>query len=573
VRHREAERTDQYHLRIADWTLDEDRHCVLRNNETKRLEPRAIQLLGHMARHAGEPLSRESLLSEVWDGVVVSDETLTTTINKIRRAFEDSSQNPKIIETIPKMGYRLIAPVSRVPVDSHSEVEPTHRNDFRAPKAADTDGMRPLPTLISKYIYIVIFAALGLAVIIGIYAALPTFQTEAPVGPATVEKLPTVTIAQFVVIGADPEQEYLARGLTADLISQLSSLSGLYVTTTSGEVSATLDRDTKLERLYDIWGGVRRSGNVLNVQVRLVEAKTGRQLWTKTFERRFDDLFEIQNAIATQLAEALSVKVTEQEKKRLAQRHTNSVEAYDLFMRAQSQLIVRRKENYVHANELYLGAITADPSFARAYAGLALVHAGNFRNQWVPNREESLDKALDFANTAEEISPDLPEIQWTLGYVKTQQRHHEQALAHLNKALALEPGFPDALALKGGIMSYLGESESTIPLLREAIRRSPAAGYLYFMVLGRAYFFLDNHVQAVINLREAAERNPGALEVRVFLAAALNRSGAYDEAEWEAAEIRAIRPDFSASLWLETHPLVDQVQIKKLLHELQRLGL
>ena len=97
--HQEAERTEQYHLRIADWTLLEDRHCLLRNNETKRLEPRTIQLLGYMARHVGEPLSRESLLREVWQGVVVNDETLTTTINKIRRAFGDSSQNPKVIET------------------------------------------------------------------------------------------------------------------------------------------------------------------------------------------------------------------------------------------------------------------------------------------------------------------------------------------------------------------------------------------------------------------------------------------------------------------------------------------
>ncbi|MGB5248754.1 MAG: tetratricopeptide repeat protein, partial [Gammaproteobacteria bacterium] len=167
----------------------------------------------------------------------------------------------------------------------------------------------------------------------------------------------------------------------------------------------------------------------------------------------------------------------------------------------------------------------------------------------------------------------LPEIHWVLGYVKTQQRRHEEALGHLDDALKLDPRFADALALKGGIMTYTGRPEETITLLRQAMRLNPAAGYLYFMTLGRAYFFLGDHEQAIINLREALSRNPASLELHVYLAAALQLGGDQDEAEWQAQEIRSIKPDFTVSAMLETYPLVDNGQLAKLSSTLGELGL
>lgn len=94
-------------------------------------------------------------------------------------------------------------------------------------------------------------------------------------------------------------------------------------------------------------------------------------------------------------------------------------------------------------------AVSLDPAFARAYGGLALIYAGNYRNQWADDRNRALEQALKFANSAKEIDPTLPEIHWVLGYVKTQQRRHGEALAHLDDALRLDPRFADALALKG----------------------------------------------------------------------------------------------------------------------------
>ena len=117
-------------LVIAGWTLHEARYRLERDDQSVKLEPKTTELLGYLARHAGEPLSREQLLREVWPDVVVSDEALTNAVNKIRRAFGDDRRNPEVIETIPKMGYRLIASVE------HSAIE----------EAAGYGTVRPTPT-------------------------------------------------------------------------------------------------------------------------------------------------------------------------------------------------------------------------------------------------------------------------------------------------------------------------------------------------------------------------------------------------------------------------------------------
>jgi class 3 adenylate cyclase/TolB-like protein len=397
------------------------------------------------------------------------------------------------------------------------------------------------------------------------------FSSDHRLGQGSV---PVVSVHPFDVLGDDPEQQYLARGLTADLIAQLSRLPGLHVTTAALIPAPVAAADHKSEKdLYAIWGGVRRDGKLLEIEVSLVESQSGRQLWVQRFARPFHDIFEIQREIGTQLAQALSLRLNETELKRISHRYTTSVDAYDLFLKAQSELLVRSASSNERARDFYLQAIALDPAFARAYGGLALIYAGSYRNQWAGSSKHNLDQALKYANSAKEIDPTLPEIHWVLGYVKAQQRHHREALAHLDAALALDPRFADALALKGGIKTYIGKPRETIPLLRQAMRLNPAAGYLYFMTLGRAYFFIGDYEQAIINLREAVSRNPTSLEVHIYLAASLQLGGDADEAEWQAAEVQFIKPNFTVFAMLETYPMVDGQQLAKLTSTLEKIGL
>ena len=144
------------------------------------------------------------------------------------------------------------------------------------------------------------------------------------------------------------------------------------------------------------------------------------------------------------------------------------------------------------------------------------------------------------ARTALEIDPEIPEVYWVLAYVSTQQRQHEKAIGLLRKAISLDRSFADAYALMGGISTYVGRPEETLGPIRTAIRLNPDAGYLYYLLLGRAYFFLNDVEQARINLNEASERNPTNLETRIYLAAVLESTGDHEGAVWEMEEILAL---------------------------------
>jgi tetratricopeptide (TPR) repeat protein len=214
-----------------------------------------------------------------------------------------------------------------------------------------------------------------------------------------------------------------------------------------------------------------------------------------------------------------------------------------------------------------------DPKFARAYAGLAMTYAMDDRLRESTDRSPALDRATELAETARLIDPDIPETYWALGFVQAQSRHHEQALESLQKAIALDRSFADAYALLGGILTYQGQPAKSIPLLRTAMRLNPDGGSLYFLLLGRAYLFVGDTEQALINLRAALMRNPADVETRVYLAAALAAAGERQAAKWEGDEIRSLEPGFSMRRWLETYPMTSTQQRQRLLTLLAEVNL
>lgn len=188
-------------------------------------------------------------------------------------------------------------------------------------------------------------------------------------------------------------------------------------------------------------------------------------------------------------------------------------------------------------------------------------------------REHPATRAYEFARSAHEIDPDLAETHWTLAFVHVHRSEHDEALRILQRAVRLYPSFADAHALMGGIYSSTGRADEGIVLLRRAIRLAPESGYLYHMLLGRAYLFLGDLEQARINLRESLARNPEFLDARVYLAVVNLAAGELGEAEWQAEEIRALRPGFIARDWLQTNPTADVALRAMLVERLGALGL
>ena len=524
-------------LQIGEWWADRTTNELGRGPETVRVEPKAMEVLMALVGRAGQVVSREELLAAVWPGVVVGDEALTQSIIKLRRALGDSPRSPAYIETISKRGYRLIAPVGGGQAAA-ARLPPTRR-------------------------WIWAGAAAVLLAVLSFYSWSPARPPAA--APATHEAL-TVTVLPFETVGTGPEQRYLAQGIGSDLMTDLSGLSGLRLISPSGGRAANSAR-------YVVSGSVQREAARLRVNVRLIDAASGEQLWTQRYERPFGDLFAIQTEISRSVAEHLPARIGAAERERLARRYTFSLPAYDYFLRGQALFLVRSIRDNHEARALFAKAIELDPKFARAYAALAMTHAMEYRYQSSAESSAPLKRALELAETARQIDPGIAEVYWALGFVQAQSRRHREALGFLQKAIELNPSYADAYAFMGGIHTYLGEPAKSIPLLRTALRLNPDGGHLYYLLLGRAYLFENDTEQALLNLRQAHARNAENLETRLYLAAALAARGERGEAEWEAEQIRVQEPGFSMRGWLETYPLTSAPHQRRMLELLANLGL
>jgi len=552
-------------LQVGEWRVAPELNQVSRAGECARLEPRAIELLVFLAQRPGEVVSRDELLAALWPGVIVGDNALTQVVTKLRKALGDTAREPAYIEAISKRGYRLIARVERLKGPSQS------RAPIEWPAAAAV--RRP------AWRWAVAGALAALAIAMALWflvqptddelasaLALPTSSRAA--------NLPTVIVRPIEAIGEDSER-LIARGLTADLVNDLSKVSGLWVVSGAGPDGAMLRESGKASGAaagrYALTGTLQSDGKALRLHVRLVDVDAGRQLWSQRFESELRDLFAMQDDLVRNVLDQLPIKVSQAEMASLAQRYTRSVAAYEYFLRGQTAVQARQRAQNDLARDLYWKAIALDPAFSRAYTGLAVTYALAYQLGW--DDEAALGRAGEFAETAKQMSPEMPEAHWVLGFIDTQRRRHADAVRHLQRALRLNPSYADAYALMGAIRTFTGQPAEGVSLLHTALRLNPDAGSLYFLLLGRAYYFLGDHEQARVNLDQTLARNAENLEARLYLAAVLDQLGDREGAAWQADEIRVIEPAFSVNRWLATYPMTDKGQKERLVQALSPFGL
>jgi len=553
-------------LQVGGWTVEPSLNQLVAPGKTVKLEPKWMEVLVCLMDRSGEVVSRETLLSEVWPGVVVGDDSLTQVVTKLRKALGDVPDAPAYIQTISKRGYRLVAPVIRAAENSASA----------PPLTTPPDSKRRFRW----------FAGAGVAALLFTAGALWWIESrpvsgfhpgELPMGSTDTSRTtqPTVAVRPFEAMGGDSKAVFLAQGITADLVTDLSKVSGLSVigvayheAEAGGEASAA----TAPSR-YLVSGSVQRNDERLRLHVHLTDGETGKQVWSERFDSALADLFAIQEELGPKILRVLPAKVSEAEMRRMAQRHTRNLEAYEYFQRGQAELVVRQKAQNETARQMFEHAIALDPAFARAYAGLALTYAADYRNRWAEDGTAALARAFELARTAYQINPDIRETYWVLALVHRDRHEYEQAVQYLEAAVRLYPSYADAYALMGSIKTYTGRPAEAVPLLLVAMRLNPEAGSLYFVNLGRSYFALGDLGQARVNFAHALSRNASNLDAHVYMAVLHVTAGDKAAAAWEAEEIRALQPGFSGRSWLETHPLDDIAQKKKLLQALGALGL
>jgi adenylate cyclase len=554
-------------LKIGEWQFRTRANELERDGETHRLEPRAASLLLYLATRAGEPVSRAALLEALWPGVVVSDEALTNAVNKLRRAFDDDRANPQVIETLPKTGYRLIAPVQAL-----------------APKPAVPDT-RPEDTASRAIPY-----GLVLAVILALVAGLAWFfvtklqpapaesaGSSPPVEEEIAASRPALAVLPFDNLSTDPAEAYFADGITDDVITRLAKNPGLMVIardSSSFYKGKSLDPREVGEKLnvgYVLRGSIRREGDLLKLNAWLVDVETGGHVWAEHYERKVDEVFDIQNAITRSIVAALAVTDTDQPD---TIADTISPQAYDnlLLGRHHFYKFESPAEN-LQAQAYFEEAIRLDPDFAMAHAMLAWTYAFEVMNGWTDDRSGALQQAERIATRAIEIQPALPLAYYVRGLSYREQHEYVKALVEAQKGIEYDPNDANLHVLLATLLYYAGRPAEGLALIREAMQINPHHPYNYHFHLGQAYFVLHRYQEAIAAFKLGLSSNPASERMRVWLAASLAQAGDVEAAQWEGEQIMASNADFSLQRMAQAFPFKNPDDIENFLSALELAGL
>lgn len=530
------------------------------NQDIVRLEPRAMQVLVYLAEHAGRVISRAELEENVWEGRIVGEDALTNTISKLRRAFADNARHPKIIETLPKTGYRLIVDIEWVDIPPGIEKK-------------DSPPGR---------LWMLLLVALVILAGVAAWWANQRHETsgiEVSVKGDLLDGKPMVAIMPFQNLGEKPEQDYFANGITTNLITDLSKISGLLVIAQGsvfsyqGSDSRTKEISRELDADYIVRGSVQRQGERVRVNAQLIDAVSEQALWAERYDTELSDVFKLQDQVATSLVAALRIELSPGERDIFSRYPTANVQAYDLFLRGLEEYGHRTPDSNRSALTHFERALELDPDFARAVAGLALVHSRDAVDGWTITPHASLDRALELADIAAELNPAIPQVHFVAGQVALFREQHAEAIEAARRAIQFSPNYADAYALLAWILNYAGQPDEALAVLETAMRLNPVIPASYSEILGEIRFSEGNYTDALVEFERALQINPTHMRARMWLVTTLAQTGSLDEARWQAVELTLLNPDFSLARLQYAFPFIDQSVRDRMLDGLRQAGL
>jgi adenylate cyclase len=389
---------------------------------------------------------------------------------------------------------------------------------------------------------------------------------------------PSIAVLPFVNMSGEPEQEYFSDGMTEDLITDLSKVSGLFVIarnsafTYKGKAVKVQEVGRELGVRCVLEGSVRKAGNRVRISAQLVDATTGGHLWAERYDRELTDIFDLQDEVTQQIVSALAINLTKLEEDRLARRGTDNLKAYDYALRGQESYHRFTKDANVQAQEMFQKSIELDPQYASAYSWLGLVLLHRWTHGWSQD-PQLLDRAFELAQRALGLDDSLPEAHRILGDVYLYKKQHEKAMAELERAIALNPNFADAFAGLAEVLNWTGKSEKAIELIKKGMRLNPHHHAWYFYVLGTSYFFTEQHEDAIEVLKRGIIRNPEFLGNHLALAPLYAEMGRMEEAQQEIQEILRVSPHFSIEILRGLIPSKDMAIVERATEAFRKAGL
>ncbi len=474
---------------FENYTFDTDRRELHRGADVVAIAPKVFDLLDFLIRNRERVVSKDDLINAIWNGRSVSDAALTTRLNAARSAIGNSGQEQRLVKTLPRKGFRFVGPVLEAQWPSDAPV-------------ADDQMEHQKPAL-----------------------ALPD--------------KPSIAVLPFQNLSGDPEQEYFADGMVEDIITGLSRSKLLFVISrNSSFVYKEKAVDIKLISRelgvrYVLEGSVRKAGKRIRVTGQLIDASTDAHIWADKFDSDLEDIFDLQDRLTSSVIGAISPQLERAEIERARRKPTESLQAYDYYLRSKFSIYQWTREGSGEALRTAKLAISHDPGFAVAYA-----HAANIFGQrkgfgWIEDAAKERAESRQLAERAMQLDKDDPVVLAHAANVYSYMLEEpETGSAFAARAVALDPNLLMARLWAGWAQVYLGIVDAAIEQFSAAIRLSPIDPHLFLPQTGMAFahFFAGRYEEGLSWATSAIQRQPNFPGAQRILMANLAMAGRMAEA-------------------------------------------
>ena len=370
---------------------------------------------------------------------------------------------------------------------------------------------------------------------------------------ASIEKMafplpdhPSIAVLPFVNMSDDPNQDYFSDGLTEDLITDLSKISGLFVISRNSSFSFK-GKTVKIRKIaeelgvrYVLEGSVRKARNRVRINAQLIDATVGHHLWAERYDGNLDDIFDLQDKINQKIVSALAVKLTMSEKSQLARKETENIEVYDNFLKGLEHYRRNTPDDWAKAVSYLETAVRIEPNYGRAYALLARIYDQIYADYFgyysgpPPALRVSYNEAQELAKKYLQMAMNNPtsHYYWLASKMSLHNRKYQLALAEAKKGLALDPNNPDILVQLANVLVFTARPDDAIEYINKARRIDPYyddSEILY--VTGMAYFTMENFEDALTLFEKAHKKNPEERWYTISLASTYAHLGREQEAQ------------------------------------------
>jgi len=436
-------------------------------------------------------------MAAVWPGTAVEDSNLNVQIAALRRVLDEGRTEGSCIQTVRGRGYRFTAAVARVAAETRSNAAALQQSD-----------------------------------------------------PPSLPDKPSLAVMPFQNISGDPEQEYFADGMVEEIITALSRIRWLFVIARNSSFTYK-DQAINVKQVgrelgvrYVLEGAVRKASGRVRITAQLIDALSETHLWADHFDGSLEDVFDLQDKVASSVAGVIEPALQVAEIRRSAEHPTNDLTAFDLYLRALPHLDTFEKSGFVRALDLLGQAIERDPHYGPALALAALCHEGLEVSGWTEDPEAARNTSIGLARRALRSGPEDPNVlalaAFVLGYFG---EDIDVAIRLIDRGLTLNPSFARGWHWSGILRVFAGQPDLALEHFETFLRLSPRdrrANYLHG--IGEAYFFSRRFDDAAAKLLESLERAPSFTVTYRVLAACYAHLGRLDEAREIVRRLRAITP-------------------------------